>query len=75
MLLTLQGFDADHRDIEILRLRSYTIGRKLSDEEVTGPGFIERVADLMRIMLPFVSHSRSNLRQSHKICGHPFELL
>lgn len=55
-----KGFDADHKDILLLRLRSFTIGRKLTDEEVLGPHFLERVAELFRIMCPFVSLSHAS---------------
>jgi len=50
-----QGYTADHKDIDLLRLRSFTIGRSLSEEEVTKPNFMARVAQLMEIMSPFVS--------------------
>lgn len=50
-----QGYDANHRDIELLRLKSFTIGRKLGDEEVLAPRFIERLGELISCMLPFVS--------------------
>lgn len=33
------------------------MGKKLKDEEVVGAGFLDRVADLVGIMAPFVSAS------------------
>lgn len=53
-MLFEQGFDADHPDIDLLRLRNFTIGRKLTQEELTNDG-LERVADLFACMKPFVS--------------------
>lgn len=50
-----QGFDADHPDIDLLRLRNYTIGRSLSEQELLGAGGFERVAELFGAMKPFVS--------------------
>ncbi|KAJ4410548.1 hypothetical protein N0V91_002035 [Didymella pomorum] len=32
-----QDFSMDHKDIDLLRLRSFTLGKKLSDEDVVGP--------------------------------------
>lgn len=53
--MQLQGYEADHRDIELLRLRSFTIGRSLKEEEIIGSDFMARVVGLMTIMEPFVS--------------------
>ena len=53
----MQGFDADHPNINILRLRNYTIGKRVSDDEVTGPNGLSRIADLVGILTPFVSFS------------------
>lgn len=50
-----QGFDANHPDIELLRLRNYTIGRKLTESEVTAPGGLETIAGLLTALKPFVS--------------------
>lgn len=49
-----QGYDADHRDIDLLRLKNYTVGCKLTDEEVTGKGGLERISTLLTCMKPFV---------------------
>ena len=50
-----RDYDADHRDIALLRLRNFTIGRKLKDEEVVGKGGLDRVVELMGCLVPFVS--------------------
>lgn len=50
-----RDYDADHRDIALLRLRNFTIGRKLKDDEVVGKGGLERVVELMECLVPFVS--------------------
>lgn len=51
----MQGYQADHPNIELLRLKNFTIGRKLDDEEITEPGFLGRIAGLVGTMAPFVS--------------------
>lgn len=48
-------YDAGHPDIDLLRLRNYTIGRKLSDEEVLGEPGMQRIAQLLAALFPFVS--------------------
>lgn len=54
----MQGYDADHPNIELLRLRSFTMGRRLSDQDVLAPNVLERVMDLIAGMTPFVRRSR-----------------
>lgn len=64
----------------MLRLRNYTIGRKLDDSEVHGlPGF-QRIAGLISCLVPFVSVLNCWLRDSPRdqailgICsGVPWE--
>lgn len=51
----MQGYAADHPNIELLRLKNFTIGRKLKDEEVVGPGCLDRIVGLVGTMAPFVS--------------------
>ncbi|KAL1956399.1 hypothetical protein VTO42DRAFT_7382 [Malbranchea cinnamomea] len=50
-----KGYPADHRDIELLRLRSYTLSKKLRDEELLGPDAQDRLAHLVGILVPFVT--------------------
>ncbi|OCL15454.1 hypothetical protein AOQ84DRAFT_358023, partial [Glonium stellatum] len=52
-----QGYENDHQDINILRLRNYTIGKKLSDDEVIGAKGLDHIAEQMSCMVPFVSIS------------------
>ncbi|MCJ1252077.1 hypothetical protein MMC30_009315 [Trapelia coarctata] len=53
-----KGFDADNPNIEILRLKNYTIGCKLKDDEVVSSG-ITRISELVGIMAPFVTWMNS----------------
>lgn len=50
-----QGYEADHVDIKLLRLKNFTLGRKLEDSEITGADSLRRIADLIGSMVPFVS--------------------
>ncbi|KAL8821848.1 MAG: hypothetical protein Q9191_007233 [Dirinaria sp. TL-2023a] len=54
-----RDYDADHRDIALLRLRNFTIGQQLKDEEVVGKGGLERVVELMGCLVPFVTYLNS----------------
>lgn len=38
-----------------MRLRNYTIGASLTEEELLGPGGFERVSELLGALKPFVS--------------------
>lgn len=50
-----QGYDADNPNIDLLRLRNFTIGKKISDEEVISPNGLDTIVDLICAMTPFVS--------------------
>ncbi|GME49914.1 Protein fam92a1 [Neofusicoccum parvum] len=54
-----QGYDKEHRDIELLRLRSFTIGTKLDNSAVVGAGGLQRIADLISCMVPFITYLNS----------------
>ncbi|KAF2810002.1 uncharacterized protein BDZ99DRAFT_462616 [Mytilinidion resinicola] len=50
-----KGYENDHKDIQLLRLRNFTIGTKLADDEVVGPKGLDRIFELLSCMVPFVS--------------------
>ena len=52
---TAQDFPIDHQDIDLLRLRSFTLGKKLSDEEILGAKGMDRVTQLISCIEPLVS--------------------
>ncbi len=56
----LQGYEATHPQIALLRLRNYTIGKKLTDKEIVGPGALDRISGLIGVLEPFVSCSISS---------------
>ncbi|KAK5011580.1 hypothetical protein LTR28_012690 [Elasticomyces elasticus] len=59
LICCLQGYGADHENIELLRLRNFTVGRKVEDAEITGPKGMERVLGLLSCIVPFVTHLNS----------------
>lgn len=50
-----KGYDADHPNIDLLRLKNFTMGKKLEDKDITSADFLNRVASLVETMVPFVS--------------------
>lgn len=50
----VQDYSAENPNIGLLRLRNYTVGRKLKDEEVLGHGGLDRIVNLIGILTPFV---------------------
>ncbi|KAL6721924.1 hypothetical protein ACLMJK_001029 [Lecanora helva] len=54
-----KGYEVDNANIDLLKLRNYTIGKKLKDDEVLGPGGLDRIANLLGILTPFVSYLNS----------------
>uniref|UniRef100_A0A8H7NFB7 DUF2461 domain-containing protein n=1 Tax=Bionectria ochroleuca TaxID=29856 RepID=A0A8H7NFB7_BIOOC len=49
------GFDADHRDIKLLRLRNFTLGTKIDEASLASDTAQEKVAECFRGLEPFVS--------------------
>lgn len=51
-----KGFVADHRDIELLKLKNFTVMKKVEDELFTREGGQEEVARIVGAMVGFVMH-------------------
>ncbi|OAG05110.1 uncharacterized protein CC84DRAFT_1165439 [Paraphaeosphaeria sporulosa] len=54
-----KGYDSDHKDIDLLRLRNFTLGTKLSDNEVVGANGLDRIAEIIGCMVPFITYLNS----------------
>lgn len=54
-----KGYAADNPNIELLKLKNFTIGRRLTDEEVADTGVMETVSSLIAVMAPFVTYLNS----------------
>ncbi|KAL2217225.1 hypothetical protein M432DRAFT_549948 [Thermoascus aurantiacus ATCC 26904] len=54
-----RGYEADNENIELLRLRNFTIGKPLPDEVLLSPDAQDRIAELVGIMVPFVTYLNS----------------
>lgn len=50
-----QGYEADHHSIALLRLRNFTVGTRLSEEQVLGQDLVQTITLLIRSMYPWVS--------------------
>jgi hypothetical protein len=67
----MKGFDADHKDIALLRLKNFTLQRKLRDEEVASSNAVGTIVGLISHLVPFVScpntysHTPVRLAPSH----------
>jgi hypothetical protein len=49
-----QGFIADHRDIELLKLRKFTLTKKIRDELLLADDTQEQVTEVLRPLVGFV---------------------
>ncbi|KAH2610337.1 hypothetical protein KXW93_001921 [Aspergillus fumigatus] len=54
-----KGYEADNENIELLRLRSFTIGKPLFDSEFMASNVQERITALIGVMEPFVTYLNS----------------
>jgi uncharacterized protein (TIGR02453 family) len=50
-----KGFIPEHRDMQLLKLRNFTVGKKVADGVFTAEGGQEEVAGVVRDMVGFVS--------------------
>jgi uncharacterized protein (TIGR02453 family) len=51
-----KGYPRDHPEIDLLRLKSVTVSRQLSDEEVLSPGFLREAVLTFEAMKPFLAY-------------------
>ncbi|PHH88528.1 hypothetical protein CDD83_7420 [Cordyceps sp. RAO-2017] len=49
------GYDVGHRDIELLKLRNYTLGARLDAEALCRDDALQSVADAVRALSGFVA--------------------
>ncbi|KAI0836387.1 hypothetical protein F5Y06DRAFT_274059 [Hypoxylon sp. FL0890] len=54
-----KGFHPDHRDIELLKLRNYTIGKKFDDKDLLAEDAQDRVMSVISAMVEFVTFLNS----------------
>ncbi|KAF2721223.1 hypothetical protein K431DRAFT_338886 [Polychaeton citri CBS 116435] len=54
-----KGYDADHADIELLRLRNFTVGTKLDESKILDENVMNHMAELFSSMKPFISYLNS----------------
>lgn len=58
-----KGFIAEHRDIELLKLRSFTVSRKVIDDKVlTARDGQEQIGRIVKAMVGFVSVASADFR-------------
>ncbi|KAK4150375.1 hypothetical protein C8A00DRAFT_18077 [Chaetomidium leptoderma] len=51
-----KGFIPDHRDMQLLKLKSFTVGKKMPDAVFTSPRGQEEVASVVGDMVGFITH-------------------
>ncbi|KAF7717910.1 Uncharacterized protein PECH_002687 [Penicillium ucsense] len=54
-----KGYDADHKSILLLRLRSFTLARPLTDDDLLSTNAQDRISALIEILEPFVTYLNS----------------
>lgn len=50
------GFSADHRDIDLLKLRNFTMHKKVPDNVFTDADGQDQLVEMLRALVPFVTH-------------------
>ncbi|EEH16393.2 hypothetical protein PABG_06480 [Paracoccidioides brasiliensis Pb03] len=54
-----KGYDADNKNIDLIRLRGFTMSKRLQDKDLLGPKALDKVAHIVGIMAPFVTYLNS----------------
>ncbi|RVD86691.1 uncharacterized protein DFL_004954 [Arthrobotrys flagrans] len=54
-----KGYDKEHDDIDLLRLKSYTVGKRIKDSEILLPNSMEFIVDVFRALEPFITYLNS----------------
>ncbi|KAH9985627.1 hypothetical protein BJV74DRAFT_929710 [Russula compacta] len=49
-----KGFDKDHKDIDLLRCRSFVVLHKFTDQEVLNPNFGQKIMEVVKAAKPLV---------------------
>ncbi|KAJ3995111.1 hypothetical protein F5050DRAFT_1769460 [Lentinula boryana] len=49
-----KGFDKDHRDIDLLKCRTFAVFHRFKDSEVLAPDFKRRLGEVVAVARPFV---------------------
>lgn len=50
----IEGVDKKHPEIDLLKLRSFVVGRNFSDEVVLAPDFLDKVTETIEVLAPFI---------------------
>jgi len=51
-----QNYPKDHKDIALLRLKSFTVSKTLADEDVVSPEFLDKVVNVFKHMEPLITY-------------------
>ncbi|CAM1506384.1 Fc.00g060250.m01.CDS01 [Cosmosporella sp. VM-42] len=54
-----KGYIAEHRDIELLKLRNFTVGTKIDEDMLCGDDAQEKLTEIIRPMVGFISFLNS----------------
>jgi len=58
-----KGYDPDHPNIELLKLKYYIVVHRISDEELFMPDFINYASTVFKVMLPLNDYIRTALHE------------
>lgn len=58
---TPKGYPADHPEIELLKLKSFTLSHSIASKELEGPDAVKKVLDAFAQLYPFIAFLRNAL--------------
>ncbi|KAF8861882.1 hypothetical protein BDZ45DRAFT_671460 [Acephala macrosclerotiorum] len=51
-----KGYSADHKDVNLLKLRHFVVSRKIPDAEILSENVLEIIADIVEAIEPFITY-------------------
>ena len=51
-----RGFDKEHTDIDLIRMKQFIVTRQFSDDEVLSPNFLEEINESYKAMRPYFNY-------------------
>ena len=51
-----RGFDKNHPDLDLIKMKQFIVVRKFTDDEVLSPNFLKEVNDTFKAMRPFFEY-------------------
>ncbi len=67
----LQGYSPEHKNIELLKLRNFTVGTKIPDSHFTAEDSLEKMGEIIGAMVGYVRDDETVAPPRRVLTGSP----